>query len=276
MCIRDSSSTSNHVGNSGAVQVDAPGVGIESTVSSNKFDVSSGTSIATAHVSGIAALALSANPDIEVTQLRAAIVAGSTSRRALGSDSVGMVNAMKTVELVLADVRDSDLRADFNRDGTVGFDDFLVVARNFGSQNASHARGDVDGDGRVTFSDFLVLAQTFGDQPGLRRPRGIPSSATNNVAAELPSPQVSTPAAAASIAPEPATSVDEVEESEAPKNANTVDAAITQIINESRVDNTDSANSSGEENSLSPPASNSVLFGLFASSHLGVGQPPSR
>ena len=249
------SSTSNHVGSSGAVQVDAPGVGVESTVSSNKFDISSGTSIATAHVSGIAALALSANPDIDVAQLRSAIAAGATNVRAVGSDSIGIVNAKKTVELVLADVRESDLRADFNRDGTVGFDDFLVVARNFGSQNASHARGDVNGDGRVTFSDFLVLAQTFGDQQYVRRVRGIPASATasNNVAAALASPPVSSPGTASVSVSTQST-------------ADSVDAAITQIINESKVDTTETT----EDEGASPAPGDGLLFGLFASSHVGA------
>lgn len=51
---------------------------------------------------------------------------------------------------------------DANGDGATNFQDFLILANNFGKEDASFAEGDFDGDGRVSFLDFLVLAENFG------------------------------------------------------------------------------------------------------------------
>ena len=51
---------------------------------------------------------------------------------------------------------------DANLDGSVGFDDFLLMARSFGEQDMGWARGDFDGDNEVTFGDFLLLSMNFG------------------------------------------------------------------------------------------------------------------
>ena len=51
---------------------------------------------------------------------------------------------------------------DADGDGTVGFLDFLALARNFGINNATIAEGDFDGNGSVNFLDFLVIANNFG------------------------------------------------------------------------------------------------------------------
>ncbi len=94
-------SFSNDVGNSGAVQVDAPGVGVYSTYINNRYASLSGTSMATPHVAGLAALALSANQSLTATQLRNVIVNG-TNRTIAGSDSEGGINAALTVALAVA------------------------------------------------------------------------------------------------------------------------------------------------------------------------------
>jgi subtilisin family serine protease len=89
-------SFSNDVGTSGAVQVDAPGVSVYSTYMGGGYARLSGTSMATPHVAGLAALALSANPNLTAAQLRALIVDGA-NRAIIGSDSHGGVNAALTV-----------------------------------------------------------------------------------------------------------------------------------------------------------------------------------
>lgn len=54
---------------------------------------------------------------------------------------------------------------DFDGDGTVDFDDFVLFAGKFGSRQGDaeyEFRFDLDGDGAIGFSDFLVFAGAFG------------------------------------------------------------------------------------------------------------------
>jgi subtilisin family serine protease len=87
---------SNDVGVSGAVQIDAPGINILSTSIGQRTLFQSGTSLAAPHVAGLAALTLSANPNLTASELRNLIVAGAEMTIS-GSDSHGAVNAARTV-----------------------------------------------------------------------------------------------------------------------------------------------------------------------------------
>ncbi|MEM8733197.1 MAG: S8 family serine peptidase [Planctomycetota bacterium] len=92
---------SNRVGNSNASQVDAPGVSVYSTYLGGSYRRLSGTSMASPHVAGVAALAISANPSLTPSVLRQYLETGVTTQ-ARGSDALGIVNAATTVAYAIA------------------------------------------------------------------------------------------------------------------------------------------------------------------------------
>ena len=71
--------------------------------------------MATPHVAGLAALALSANPNLTAAELRSVIVAGADQSIA-GSDSVGGINAALTVALAAAGQTTQHIGTLYNRD----------------------------------------------------------------------------------------------------------------------------------------------------------------
>ena len=54
------------------------------------------------------------------------------------------------------------LTADIDRDGRVGFSDFIILATNFGQSVDVGTNGDLNESGTVDFADFLLLAAEFG------------------------------------------------------------------------------------------------------------------
>ena len=52
---------------------------------------------------------------------------------------------------------------DADLDGTIGFTDFLLLARSFGEEDRGWGGGDFDGDGSTNFGDFIQLSSSFGD-----------------------------------------------------------------------------------------------------------------
>ena len=93
-------SFSNQVGESEAIQIDAPGVSIYSTLLDGRYGFLSGTSMATPYVTGVAALVMSANPDLTSAQVRQFLTEGA-KESVEGSDSIGRVNAATTIPRVL-------------------------------------------------------------------------------------------------------------------------------------------------------------------------------
>lgn len=57
---------------------------------------------------------------------------------------------------------DPPLDGDINGDGVVTFDDFLILASNFGKTEGTAAQGDLNGDRHIAFDDFLILAANVG------------------------------------------------------------------------------------------------------------------
>jgi hypothetical protein len=97
--------------NYGKVQVElaAPGENVYSTVLNNKFGNLSGTSMAAAHVSGVAALVLSVNPKLTAQELKRTLMETVTEVSALKTKTVtgGRVNALAAVKKVLAQIAQS-------------------------------------------------------------------------------------------------------------------------------------------------------------------------
>lgn len=85
------------------VHVAAPGVKILSTVKGNDYALMSGTSMATPHVSGIAALLLSTNPSYTVAQVKDILIRSSDkvrglSRKVVARGRVNVYNAIHGIE----------------------------------------------------------------------------------------------------------------------------------------------------------------------------------
>ncbi len=84
------------------VDLAAPGVSIYSTVPGNRYASYSGTSMATPHVAGVAALAFALAPDASVAEVRDAILGGTEPSAALSGKTVtgGTLNAYNTLQLL--------------------------------------------------------------------------------------------------------------------------------------------------------------------------------
>lgn len=87
---------------SGSVDLAAPGASIRSTTPGGEYATFSGTSMATPHVAGVAALAWSVDPDATVAEIRAAILQGADSLPSLAGmvATGGRLNALGTLQLL--------------------------------------------------------------------------------------------------------------------------------------------------------------------------------
>lgn len=85
------------------VDVVAPGVGIYSTIPDNKYETMTGTSMAAPHVSGIAGMMYSVNPNLTAKQVKKIIVSTASQKIKTtdGKYSYGLVNAKAAVDKVL-------------------------------------------------------------------------------------------------------------------------------------------------------------------------------
>jgi subtilisin family serine protease len=84
------------------VELSAPGVAITSTLPDDMYDTWSGTSMATPHVTGVAALVLAAKPTLTASQVRSILTSSATDLGAAGRDTqygFGLVNATAAVAL---------------------------------------------------------------------------------------------------------------------------------------------------------------------------------
>jgi subtilisin family serine protease len=82
--------------------VAAPGVKILSTLKGGKYGIMSGTSMATPHVSGIAALLLSANPSMSYAEIKDLLIRSSDpvkglTKKVLARGRVNVYNALHRI-----------------------------------------------------------------------------------------------------------------------------------------------------------------------------------
>ncbi|MEE8452775.1 MAG: S8 family serine peptidase [Thermoguttaceae bacterium] len=150
------------------VHLAAPGVSIYSTTLGNGYASWSGTSMATPHVSGVAALAWSVDPDATVADIRSAILdsvdqLGSLSGRV---STGGRLNALATLELIDSDaprrptVGSLSASPDFIGSGV----STTLTARNVsdsdGTVSAVYFYLDSNGDGLFDAGDELLGTDT--------------------------------------------------------------------------------------------------------------------
>ena len=67
-------------------------------------------------------------------------------------------------ELFSIPIPEQRIVGDFDSNGMVNFDDFLILSENFGREDARSTEGDLNGDHKVGFADFLILSANFGQE----------------------------------------------------------------------------------------------------------------
>jgi subtilisin family serine protease len=97
----DNLATDSHYG-AASVHMGAPGIGILSTTPGNTYSFSSGTSMATPHVAGAAALLLAKNPNLTIQQLKGLLLyngdlAASLSGKTLTGRRLNVANSMAAI-----------------------------------------------------------------------------------------------------------------------------------------------------------------------------------
>lgn len=120
----------------------------------------SGTSYASAVVSGSMALLLSAFPEMDVVQLEKTFFLSAVDSGETGPDDVygnGIVNVAAAYELAA-----SVCPADFLKDYEVGLTDMMILASEWLSQDCPTCQSDINHDGNVDYLDFVSFAQQFG------------------------------------------------------------------------------------------------------------------
>ena len=105
------------------------------------------------------------------------LITNSTAAASPGKFVLGYTDNTATNQLTI----EFTLPGDANLDGTVNFNDLLVIAQHFGQSAAkgnpvSWTTGDVSFDNQVNFSDLLIVAQNFGNSLTKAQSTELPAS----------------------------------------------------------------------------------------------------
>jgi len=182
IAVTGTTQTDQQIYNYGAqsVLMGAPAVGICSTVPNNNYSCAfNGTSMATPHVAGAAALLLAANSNLTVNQLRALLAFNGDSVAALqGKTLTGRrLNVFKSLQALSEN--------DTTPPGAVG--SLQVISQNGRSINLSWiASGDDGAAGQASLYEISFIDQSTGAVVPLSTVAPVASGATQNLNVNLP------------------------------------------------------------------------------------------
>jgi len=162
-----------------SVLMGAPGSGILSTLPGNSYGSLSGTSMATPHVAGAAALLLAANSNLTVNQLRALLAFNGDSIAALQGKALSgrRLNVFKSL-LAMSE-------NDTTPPGAVS--SLQVISQNGRSINLSWiASGDDGATGQASLYDISFIDQNTNAVVPLTTVAPVASGATQNLNVNLP------------------------------------------------------------------------------------------
>ena len=151
-------STSNYGAKS--VHIAAPGDEILSTYPNGKYKNMSGTSMASPHVAGVAALIKAAYPKYSTEHVRDKLIRTARSASTLTSYGFGIVDANAALKLIYGDV---------NNDGRVDMLDCMILRlwlAGWRDRDFNEAAADINGDGIVNSLDLMIMRLHLTAWPG--------------------------------------------------------------------------------------------------------------
>jgi subtilisin family serine protease len=142
------------------LDVSAPGENIWSLNNTTQYKYLDGTSMAAPHVSGVASLMKSYDPDLTPDEIKSILQTTAIDIGDPGFDDEtgwGRIDAEAALQVVAAPVL-----ADLDRNGVVDVSDFLLLLAAWGPcPPGDSCSGDIDRDGFVGVSDFLLMLSVW-------------------------------------------------------------------------------------------------------------------